>query len=118
LKLFKWDVGRQDSGYRVFTLLYSKLLSMDCCIIHYRTGSFIPEHTDRVQSGQMYRLNVELWKASKGGKFVCDVTWSLFDRIHFFRPDVQLHHVTQIEQGNRWVFSIGKIINGKTRQLH
>lgn len=110
MKLFKWGFGRHDTGYKAFTLIYSKYFNLDCYLIHYAKGASIPPHKDPVKKGKMYRLNIEFWKANKGGQFKCDTIFSLFNRIHFFRPDIQEHQVTPVEDGSRWVFSIGKIM--------
>jgi len=113
LKLFKWGYGRHDTGYRAFTLIYSKFFKLDCYLIHYNKGSSIPPHRDPVKTGDMYRFNIEFWRAKKGGVFHSKTIFTLFNRIFFFRPDLEEHYVTEIEEGNRWVFSIGKIIENK-----
>ena len=112
MKIFGWNKGRQESGYRAFTLIYSSFLRLDCHILHYPSGSSIPPHKDQVESGTMWRLNIELWRAEKGGQFnIAEASgWSLFDRIWFFAPSEVEHSVTKIEDGSRWVFSIGKIL--------
>lgn len=59
----------------------------------------------------MYRFNIELIKAKKGGQFICPkMIWSAFDRFYFFRADNSYHKVTKIEEGTRWVLSFGKIV--------
>ncbi len=82
---------------------------MDCYILHYCKGASIPKHVDKVKGGKMYRLNIEIWKADKGGQFHCNCIFSLFNRIFLFRPDIEEHYVTPVEKGNRWVFSVGKV---------
>jgi hypothetical protein len=109
LELFKWGTGRHPTGYEAFTLIYSKLLKLDCYLIKYGEGSSIPPHVDKVD-GKMYRFNVEVWKADAGGIFKCKTLWSLFNRIHLFRPDIEEHSVTPITKGVRYVFSIGKVL--------
>ena len=57
----------------------------------------------------MYRFNIELIEAKKGGKFICPkCIWSWKERIYFFRADDSYHHVTRVEEGERWVLSFGK----------
>ena len=110
LKLFKWGYGKHKTGYRVFTFIYSKYLKLDYYAIHYCKGTSIPKHKDPIIDGKMYRLNIEIWKAKKGGKFNCESTiFSIFDRIILFRPDINEHYVTPVEEGNRWVLSLGKL---------
>ena len=113
VKLFRWTEGRQNSGYRAFTLLYSEYLKMDCYIIHYPTGSSIPPHIDPMVNGKMYRLNIEIWKPKSGGIFHSKTLLNIFNRAYLFRPDVEEHYVTEITEGNRWLFSIGKVIENK-----
>lgn len=111
MSLFKWGYGKHNTGYRAFTLIYSKRFLLDCYILHYCKGASIPPHKDPVRKGNMYRLNIEIWKAKKGGVFHCNSLFSLFNRIYFFRPDLEKHYVTPVEEGSRWVFSIGKIVS-------
>ena len=109
MKLFKWLEGRQKSGYRTMFFVYSKLLKLDCCIISIKNGIDIPPHKDACPvDGKMYRLNIEIKRPKKGGKFVGNTIWSL-GRIYYFRPDVEQHHVTKVEDGELLVFSICKV---------
>lgn len=107
-KLFKWEAGRQESGYSVFTMLNSNQLKMDMHLVAYPTGSSIPPHKDPVLFDQRhYRLNIVVKKAKKGGEFVCGKCLFRWWRIAFFRPDEQEHSVTKIEEGRRLIFSMG-----------
>jgi len=110
LSLFTWGRGRHDTGYKAFTLIYSKRFWLDCYLIRYPTGASIPLHKDPIKNGKMYRLNIEFWKPKEGGKFHSNTLFSLFGRIHLFRPDIEEHYVTPVTKGERWVFSIGKIL--------
>ena len=116
MKLLTWTNGRQNSGYRAFTLIYSERFNLDCYILEYKVGSKIPIHRDTVIDSDHYRLNWEFWKAKIGGEFRGKTIWSLFDRVHFFRPDLEEHEVTEIKRGVRYVFSIGKSFNHKKIQ--
>lgn len=93
--------------------MYSERLKADCYLIHYPQGASIPPHKDKVKDGNMYRLNIEIWKSKRGGKFRCNNVFSLFNRIYLFRPDIEKHSVTEVEEGSRWVFSIGKVFRRK-----
>ena len=108
--LFKWNKGRQATGYDVFTLIQSEYLALDCHILKYPTDSCIKPHVDKSEGGKHYRLNVELWSAKQGGKFKGQTIFSIFDKVHFVRPDKCEHEVTKIEKGSRWVLSIGKVV--------
>ena len=58
----------------------------------------------------MYRLNIEIIPAKKGGQFVCNkMIWSWHNRVFLFRSDNSYHRVTKIEQGHRLVLSFGII---------
>lgn len=83
----------------------------DCYLFYYPTGSFIPKHKDPGKFGAQYRLNFELVKAKKGGKFWCkNILWSLGNRIFLFRADTEYHKVSKIEEGFRIVLSFGRFI--------
>ena len=90
---------------------------MDCYILKYPTGTYIPLHTDDLGFWTTHwRLNILLWKAKKGGKFF---TWQWDKPLHerskvwkmpravLFRSDKVPHAVTNVEEGERWVLSIG-----------
>lgn len=114
MRLWRWGYDKFDTGYKIFTLAYSKRFGFDCYLFYYPQGSFIPKHKDPAKYGPHYRLNFELVKAKNGGKFICDRTvFSLFGRIHCFRADAFYHQVTPIEEGCRWVLSFGKTFKKK-----
>ena len=110
LRLFRWGDGREMTGYRAFTLIFSKVLGLDCYIIHYKDGSYIPPHTDKLKEGVMYRLGIVFWNTGGGGKFIGDTIFNWKDRIIFFKPSVTEHSVTQKVGGSRWVLSFGKVL--------
>lgn len=107
---WRWQQGRQKSGYDKMLLLYGLLpIPFDIYLIRYREGSFIAAHTDKVVSGKHFRLNIVLKKCKEGGEFKC--TNSIIDtaRIKLFRPDINEHSVTEVKSGNRYILSIGWI---------
>lgn len=109
----RWRSGRQGTGYEKMLLLANPfLLTFDCYLLRYRQGTGVPEHTDPVDGKRHYRLNIVLWRAVRGGEFVC--TAPIYDghRIKFFRPDVSAHSVTAVESGTRYVLSIGWVRSG------
>ena len=109
--LFKWNKGRQDSGYYKMLLAYSKWLKFDFYLIKFPEGSEIKPHVDKVESGKHFRLNIVIKKSKIGGIFNCDETIVNTSRIKFFRPDKFTHSVSKIEKGNRYILSLGWIRN-------
>ena len=104
--MWKWGDDAYHTGYRIFTLFFSKVF--DCYVFHYKEGSYIPRHKDPGSGRRVYRLNIELVKAKKGGTFVCKkLIWSKWGRVYLFRADDSYHYVTPIEQGSRWLLSFG-----------
>jgi hypothetical protein len=107
-KAFRWQSGRQGSGYDKMLLLTGRWpLPFDSYLIRYQEGSSIPPHTDPVQQGRHYRLNVILKSPKSGGAFVCATPIYSSARIKLFRPDECEHSVTQVQGGSRYVLSIG-----------
>lgn len=107
-KLWKWEEGRQKSGYKKLCLFYLEWpIAMDMYLLKYERGNFIAPHRDVVQGKKHYRCNVTLRKACKGGKFSCEKVLFNFWRVCLFRPDISTHSVTEISQGSRVLFSIG-----------
>jgi hypothetical protein len=110
-KAFRWQSGRQGSGYDKMLLLTAAWpLRFDSYLIRFPEGSQIPPHTDPVSSGRHYRLNIILKGPRAGGEFVCATPIYASKRIKFFRPDACEHSVTKVERGSRYVLSIGWII--------
>jgi hypothetical protein len=85
-------------------------------LFRYDTNSYIPKHKDPANGRRIYRLNLEIVKAKSGGEFVCNkLLWSWANRVYVFRADNSYHYVTRVEQGSRWVISLG--IKLKSKQL-
>lgn len=100
---FRWQKGRQLSGYDKMLLLYGLWpLPFDVYVLRFPEGSEIKPHTDPVSENQHYRLNIVIWKAVEGGEFQCKDPIFETSRIKYFRPDVSEHSV-----GDRYVFSVG-----------
>lgn len=105
--LFRWDLGRQGTGYRKCLLAaLAWPVSFDLYLIHYPEGSEIPWHTDPVKGWEHHRINLVLKAPKKGGRFECN---GIFQpgRLHRLHPDIDRHRVTKIENGTRWVLSLG-----------
>ena len=105
---FRWQSGRQGSGYDKMLLLTAPWpVPFDSYLIRYPDGSSIPPHTDPVQHGRHYRLNIILKSPQSGGEFVCANPIYASRRIKLFRPDACEHSVTLVQGGSRYVLSIG-----------
>lgn len=108
---FRWQRGRQDSGYDKMLLLTAAWpLPFDSYLIRYPAGAEIPPHVDPVKAGRHYRLNVVLKASPAGGEFVCANPIYASKRIKLFRPDACEHSVTRVEGGSRYVFSLGWVL--------
>jgi hypothetical protein len=104
---FRWQRGRQGSGYDKMLLLTARWpLPFDSYLIRYPEGSAIPPHTDPVKEARHYRLNVVLKASPRGGEFVCATPIWQSRRIKFFRPDAcELRAVARLgaERPMTWI---------------
>eukprot|EP00746_Dinoflagellata_sp_MGD_P140514 gnl/MRDRNA2_/MRDRNA2_73745_c0_seq2.p1 gnl/MRDRNA2_/MRDRNA2_73745_c0~~gnl/MRDRNA2_/MRDRNA2_73745_c0_seq2.p1 ORF type:complete len:113 (-),score=14.18 gnl/MRDRNA2_/MRDRNA2_73745_c0_seq2:61-399(-) len=108
MKLFRWQQGRQLSGYdKMLLLRCSSWLKFDMYLLRFPQGSEIKPHQDKVDKGHHYRLNVILKEAQAGGEFICSKPIFETPRIKFFRPDECEHSVTKVTKGARYVLSVG-----------
>lgn len=111
-KAFRWQRGRQQSGYDKMLLLQGMLpLPFDVYLLRFPEGAEIKAHVDTVDSGQHYRLNLVLKEAAVGGEFRCQSAIFASRRIKLFRPDVSEHSVSLVGKGVRYVFSVGWVRN-------
>ncbi|MEI8707178.1 2OG-Fe(II) oxygenase [Pseudoalteromonas sp. B62] len=109
-KLFSWQQGRQESGYDKMLLCRILFpLKFDVYLIKFPQGSEIKPHIDEVKTGRHFRLNIVLKHAAKGGEFICGNPIINYSRVKLFRPDIEQHQVLKIEQGTRYILSIGWI---------
>lgn len=110
-ELFHWKLGRQKSGYSKMLLCRTTWpIKFDTCLLKFPKGSKISPHKDPVESGKHYRLNIILKKAIEGGEFNCKDPIFETKRIKLFRPDRSEHQVSKIIRGNRYLLSIGWVI--------
>jgi hypothetical protein len=108
---FRWQRGRQGTGYDKMLLLTAPWpLPFDSYLIRYPEGAEIPPHTDPVQRGRHYRLNVILKSPKSGGEFVCANPIFTTRRIKLFRPDACEHSVSRVVGGSRYVLSLGWVL--------
>lgn len=109
-KLFKWEKGRQKTGYDKMLLCGALWpVKFDMYLLRFPEGCEVPPHKDTVLNGCHYRLNVVLKKAKVGGDFICENPIFESSRIKFFRPDKSSHSVTNVQKGNRYLLSVGWI---------
>jgi len=92
------------------------LLQFDCYLLRFGEGAAIPAHTDRLDSGYHYRLNIIVKKAKQGGDFICQTCIFETDRIKLFRPDLYEHAVSKVERGQRYVLSIGWVRKASSKR--
>lgn len=105
----KWEQGRQGTGYEKLCIFSSSILRMDCYLLKYKVGSSIPWHRDPLEVPlEHWRMNIFLKNAKRGGEFKTkhptQVNWR---RLQIFRPDQNLHKVTEVLEGTRYVLSFG-----------
>jgi hypothetical protein len=105
----KWQKGRQNTGYEKMLVCESYFpVPFDIYILRFNKGNEIPEHTDKVMQGfKHYRMNIILKHSIEGGDFVCNNCIINNKYVKFFRPDINIHSVTKIIKGTRYVLSIG-----------
>ena len=107
-KAFRWDVGRQGSGYDKMLLLTAPWpIAFDSYLIRYPVGAHIPPHTDPVTGRRHFRLNVIVKRSRGGGEFICSNPIFSTARIKLFRPDRCEHSVTEVTGSRRYVLSLG-----------
>lgn len=107
-KLFRWERGRQETGYHKMLLCTARWpLPFDMYLLKFPQGCEIPKHTDSVEQGRHFRLNVVLKSAQEGGEFICENMLFETNRIKLFRPDISEHSVSKVTKGNRYLFSLG-----------
>ena len=112
-RLFRWQRGRQDSGYdKMLLAILSRPIPFDCYLIRYPVGSAIAPHTDPVKDRRHFRLNIVIKRSPIGGDFLCENPLFTSTRINFFRPDIFEHSVTRVEGGSRYVLSVGWLWGG------
>ena len=107
--LFRWERGRQGGGYKKMLLMCSQWpMPFDWYLIKFPRGSFIDEHLDEVEGDfKHWRLNITLKRCARGGKFRCAESYINMPLIALFRPDIMEHSVQRIDDGTRYVLSIG-----------
>ncbi len=132
LSLDGWVRGRQETGYEKLAipigavppwldqLTMSSLAALatpsppigwDRYLLRYELGASVPPHIDPpLSEGRNHvRLNAVIRQSIRGGVLVLDgeeIALSEGDAV-VFRPDLQSHAVTTIDDGSRLLWSIG-----------
>lgn len=108
---FKWEPGRQGTGYEKLELLnrwrYFAKFKWDLYLLRYPVGSGIPNHRDPLPDHKHYRLNIYLWNAKAGGVPAHDSVICSNRFFTLFRPDLFEHSVSTVTKGTRYVLSFG-----------
>ena len=99
--------------------------AIDCYLLKYPKNSYVEPHLDKVNTNhyrEHHRLNIVLRQASKGGVFckiksvtehleegvkISEKVYPFHGKVNKFRADKELHGVTRITEGTRYVLSIG-----------
>lgn len=101
MKWFKWEEGRQGSGYFKMKLLEWKFF--DLYLLKFPTGTKVPPHTDKVKLKKHYRFN---WLLKGKDTFLCPKTLWRKWRFVFFRPDRVLHALNTVQE-DTYILSLG-----------
>lgn len=84
----------------------------DAYMLRYRPGAFIPPHKDDAPLAHEHRrMNFIVQSAEKGGRLIVDNQPYLLScrDAYIFRPDLEEHEVTKVEEGTRLVFTVGAL---------
>lgn len=107
MKLWRWESGRQGSGYRKFTLLFSEAFGVDAYILHIPKGVAIPPHTDKVPFLRHFRLNVTLrGELQMQTPASARAVYRIGNWFSFFRPDI-IEHWAPPTTRSTYILSIG-----------
>lgn len=117
MKLLKWQGGRQiGSNYMKMPLWYFKIgrLGTDAYIIKYEGNAHLPNHTDPVDNGRHWRLNITL--GGRANFFIYkDGDYKIINRrFIWFRPDIQ-EHLLEASGYGCTKLSIGFVIFNKKK---
>ena len=113
--LFRWQSGRQNPHYKkMFIFGNPFIVPFDIYLLKFEPGSEIQPHTDQVDSGRHFRLNLIVRHPKEGGDFHCDETIYESRSLKIFRPDISEHSVSQILAGTRYVVSIGWVLRDRS----
>jgi len=107
----KWELGRQNTGYKKKLLFQIKRpVKMDCYILKFEDGVGVTPHTDRVERGRHFRMNVTIGKPNSGAEFQCPNKIIDWWRVVVFRPDIHQHALTPAKGGALYLLSLGWVL--------
>ena len=120
MKFWRWDEGRQLSGYSKMLIAASRLLKFDCYLIKIPTGAAVPEHKDPATEGyEHHRFNYVLKAPAYGsGKFhIHGPAKRVGQRGVLFRPDLYAHSLSPVDfiwsNQSMYILSIGWLRKAK-----
>tara|TARA_R110000772_G_scaffold54130_1_gene123579 strand:- start:81280 stop:81633 length:354 start_codon:yes stop_codon:yes gene_type:complete len=114
--MFKWKQGRQNNIIYHKIVLYSFRIwkyGLDCYLLRYQPSTILPTHTDKVNSGEHHRLNINLKGNSEfmiNGE-ITDTT----NKICLFRPDIEPHSL--LIHSKTYKISFGYVKFNKSKPL-
>jgi hypothetical protein len=117
MQLFKWQGGRQvGSKYMKMPLWYFRLgrIGLDAYILKYEGNTRLPTHTDPVENGKHWRLNIVLKGKSTFIIVKNGLVKYMNKRFTLFRPDIQAHSLVVSDLGCAKL-SMGFVLFNKTK---
>ena len=112
--LWRWEEGRQGSGYRKLLLASSSRFKFDCYLIEMGEGIDVPMHRDPCPPGfEHHRINITLKFPAIGGYTLVATDETavkvrlLEQRAYRFRPDLYSHMVSRVVRGKLLLLSFG-----------
>lgn len=108
--MFKWEKGRQGTGYFKLKLFESKVFKFDVYLLKFPVGCEVPWHLDPTIPGYAhYRRNFTLNPQLDGGEVLVmdNIGHYHYPGSNKFRPDVQKHKMTKVMFKPMYMLSIG-----------
>lgn len=114
MKLFRWNKGRQGTGYDKFPILVSESLKCDFYVLKFPAGVEVPKHRDPVKPGyRHHRINYTFWgSVDKGQRMYILGKIKRWWRFEYFRPDVHEHGLP-IVRDTMYMLSFGWLTKDK-----
>lgn len=106
--MFKWQKGRQDSGYSKITFFISAYFKCDFYLLRIPAGTGVPPHKDPSPDGyEHHRINFTINRLTYPPEvmYINGIVkrWWRFD---YFRPDLYEHWLHPVEH-TVYMFSFG-----------
>ena len=87
----RWEKGRQKGAdYNKLKIFSGRIFNygLDCYVLKYDKFTSLPEHTDKVNGGRHYRLNLNIKGKSR---FSCEKCIIKSRFVNLFRADLYRH---------------------------